>query len=71
MHPRPQILALRSSDQVADRGVVHTPAEQRRFGSTVVALPIRHDDRWDGATAAQQQEINQWISGFLAGIFAP
>ena len=63
---RPRILSLRSSDQVADSGVVHSPAEQRRFGSTVMALPYtRHNDMWDGATPAQQQEINAAISAFL------
>lgn len=64
---RPRVLSLRSSDQVADSGVVHTPAEQRRFGSTVVTLPrTLHNNMWDGATAAQQQEMNALISAFLA-----
>ncbi|MFD1470526.1 serine aminopeptidase domain-containing protein [Hymenobacter caeli] len=63
---RPQILSLRSSDQVADSGVVHTPAEQRRYGSTVVRLPhTLHDDMWDGATDGQKQEINALIAEFL------
>ncbi|WP_317164763.1 serine aminopeptidase domain-containing protein [Hymenobacter ginkgonis] len=63
---RPRILSLRSSDQVADSGVVHTLAEQRHFSSTVVTLPHTiHNDMWDGATAAQQQEINALISAFL------
>ncbi|AWM32908.1 alpha/beta hydrolase [Hymenobacter nivis] len=64
---QPRVLSLRSSDQVADSGVVPSPAEQRRFGSAVVRLPaIIHNDMWDGATPTQQQEINGWITRFLA-----
>ena len=63
---RPRVLSLRSSDQVADPGVLPTPAEQRRYRCAVVRLPAtRHDDLWDGATPAQQQEINGWIARFL------
>ncbi|MGI4885517.1 MAG: serine aminopeptidase domain-containing protein [Janthinobacterium lividum] len=63
---RPRVLSLRSNDQVADSGVVPTPAEQRRFGCTVVQLPATlHNDMWDGATPAQQQEINALIARFL------
>ncbi|RZK26251.1 MAG: alpha/beta hydrolase [Hymenobacter sp.] len=63
---RPQVLSLRSSDQVADPGVVPTPDEQARLGTLVVALPATiHNDMWDGATELQRQEMNQWISCFL------
>lgn len=64
---RPHVLSLRSSDQPADVGVLPTPAEQAKFGMTIVQLPATiHDDMWDGATAAQQQEMNNLISNFLA-----
>ncbi|MGI4740778.1 MAG: hypothetical protein ACRYG7_36885 [Janthinobacterium lividum] len=63
---RPQVLSLRSSDQVADPGVVPTPDEQARLGTLVVALPATiHNDMWDGATDSQKQEMNRWISQFL------
>jgi pimeloyl-ACP methyl ester carboxylesterase len=63
---RPQVLSLRSSDQVADPGVIPSPAEQARLGTLVVALPATiHNDMWDGATALQQQEMSKWISRFL------
>ena len=63
---RPRILSLRSCDQVADSAVVPTPAEQRRFGSTIISLPhTRHDEMWDGATADQKCEMNALISKFL------
>jgi dienelactone hydrolase len=64
---RPHVLSLRSSDQPADAGVLPTPAEQAKFGMTIVQLPATvHNDMWDGATAAQQQEMNSLISTFLA-----
>lgn len=62
---RPQVLSLRSSDQVADPGVLPTPDEQAKLGTLVIALPATiHNDMWDGATALQQQEMNKWISVF-------
>jgi dienelactone hydrolase len=64
---RPHVLSLRSSDQPADAGVLPTPAEQAKFEMTIVQLPATiHNDMWDGATAAQQQEMNHLISNFLA-----
>lgn len=63
---RPQALSLRSSDQVADPGVLPTPTEQAKFGTMVVALPATlHNDMWDGATTGQKQEMSKWISSFL------
>lgn len=64
---RPRVLSLRSSDQPADAGVLPTPAEQAAFGMTIVPLPTTlHNDMWDGATLAQQREMNGFISKFLA-----
>jgi len=64
---RPRVLSLRSSDQPADAGVLPSSAEQAKFGMTIVQLPTTsHNDMWDGATAAQQQEMNKLISNFLA-----
>ena len=63
---RPRVLSLRSSDQVADSGVLPTLAEQRRFRTTIITLPhTMHNDMWDGATPAQKQEINAYITRFL------
>jgi predicted dienelactone hydrolase len=64
---RPRVLSLRSSDQVADAGVLPTSAEQKQFNTTIIKLPnTLHNDMWDGATAAQKQEMNVAISQFLA-----
>lgn len=63
---RPRVLSLRSSDQPADAGVLPTPAEQAAFGMTIVQLPATlHNDMWDGATLAQQREMNGFIAKFL------
>ncbi|SFP98826.1 alpha/beta hydrolase family protein [Hymenobacter arizonensis] len=63
---QPRVLSLRSSDQVADDGVLPTPAEQQLYGTTIVTLPNTiHNDMWDGATEAQKQEMNSIISRFL------
>jgi len=63
-HPR--ILSIRSSDQVADEGVLPTDAEQKTFGIKTVKLPATiHNDMWDGATEAQKLEMSKIISNFL------
>ena len=63
----PQLLSLRSSDQTADPGVVPTPAEQAAFHIRIVQLPATsHGSMCDAATTAQQQEMNRYISTFLA-----
>ena len=63
---RPKVLSLRSSDQVADAGVLPTRAEQKRWGTKIIQLPAtKHDAMWDGATPAQQQEMQAYIAAFL------
>lgn len=63
---QPRVLSLRSSDQPADAGVIPSPAEQAKFGIIIVTLPhTLHNDMWDGATPAQQQEMNALVSSFL------
>lgn len=62
----PRILSIRSSDQIADQGVLPTVEEQRAFGIQIVQLPATiHNDMWDGATQGQKQEINRVISAFI------
>lgn len=66
---RPRLFSIRSSDQQADVGVIPTAEEQRRFGMQIVTLPAtRHDDMWDGATAAQKAEIVGHIERFLRSV---
>ena len=64
---RPRILSLRSSDQVADPGVLPTPAEQAQYGVAIVQLRNTiHNDMWDGASPAQKREMQAAIARFLA-----
>jgi predicted dienelactone hydrolase len=64
--PYPRVLSLRSSDQLADVGVLPTPTEQAQFGIELIQLPATiHNDMWDGATEAQKQQMNAAVSYFL------
>ncbi|WP_461139614.1 hypothetical protein [Spirosoma pomorum] len=41
----PRILSIRSSDQVADKGVLATVEEQKQFGIRIIQLPATlHND---------------------------
>lgn len=63
---KPQILSIRSSDQPADKGVLPSAEEQKKFGIKIVKLENTiHNDMWDGATDEQKREINRIISDFL------
>ncbi|MBC6607517.1 alpha/beta hydrolase [Hymenobacter sp. BT188] len=63
---RPHILTIRSSDQVADDGVLPTAAEQKKYAIQIVKMEnMTHNDIWDGATEEKKQEINRTINNFL------
>jgi len=63
---KPKIYSLRSSDQVADEGVLPTDPEQTKFGITIQKLPNTiHNDMNDNATAIQKSEMLNWILKFL------
>lgn len=63
---QPLVLSIRSSDQVADPGVLPSAKEQSKFGIRIVQLPATlHNDMWDGATAQQKAEILSHIDRFL------
>jgi len=52
--------------QPADAGVLPTLAEKKRWGTTLIQLPVtKHNDMWDGATLAQQEEMQAYIAAFL------
>lgn len=62
----PRILSIRSSDQIADAGVLPTQAEQEKFKMKIIKLNNTiHNDMWDGASEKQKQEMTQIISSFL------
>jgi predicted dienelactone hydrolase len=54
---RPRICSARSSDQVADAGVLPSPADQARLGMVIENVPVTHNDMWNGATPAQKSAM--------------
>lgn len=67
-HPGAKILSLRSSDQVADAGVIPSPDEARTLDLTITPVATRHDDMGDAATEAQQAQMLAVIDAFLKRI---
>ena len=61
----PKICSLRSSDQSADPGVLPSPAEQAALGMAIIAVPVKHDDMWDGATSRQKAAMLKAIGRCL------
>ena len=63
---KPKIYSLRSSDQVADEGVLLTEEEQKKFGIKIIKLSnTLHNDMDDHANNEQRQEIRKYVMEFL------
>jgi len=62
---RPKILSLRSSDQVADPGVLPSAEEQKKYGIKIVKVTAKHNDMGGMATEGQKKEIVNYILNFL------
>lgn len=63
---QPKIYSLRSSDQIADEGVLPTIEEQKKFNIKIIKLPNTiHNDMCDNANSVQRQEIKKYILTFL------
>lgn len=55
---RPRICSVRSSDQVADPGVLPSPEEQARLGMVIGTVPgLIHNDMWDAATPERKAAV--------------
>ena len=64
---QPKIYSLRSSDQLADEGVLPTTEEQQKYGIKIIKLKNTiHNDMDDHANADQRKEINGYILDFLS-----
>lgn len=50
----PHFCSLRSTDQMADEGVLPSTEEIGRLHMQVTVVPMIHNDMWDGATDAQK-----------------
>lgn len=65
---QPRTLTIRSSDQIADPGVLPDADEARRAGTCVVALKdARHNDMHDGGPAALRERIQAAVVAFVQG----
>ena len=63
---QPKIYSLRSSDQVADEGVLPTNEEQKKFNIRIIQLKNTiHNDMMDSATKKQKKEMNNYIEEFI------
>lgn len=63
---KPKIYSLRSSDQIADEGVLPTNEEQKKYGITLIKLPNTiHNDMDDDGTKEQKEEIVNYFLKFL------
>jgi dienelactone hydrolase len=62
----PKVYSLRSSDQIADEGVLPTLEEQEKMNMKIIRLPNTfHNDMNDNGTQEQKKEINNYINSFL------
>jgi hypothetical protein len=64
----PRICSARSSDQVADPGVLPDAAEQSRLGMVIMPVPVIHNDMWNGATEPQRRAMLAVLDRCLAGL---
>ena len=63
---QPKVYSLRSSDQVADEGVLPTVEEQKKYSIKIIKLPNTiHNDMNDNANTIQREEIRKYVLGFL------
>jgi hypothetical protein len=59
-------MSLRSSDQLADDGVLPSEDEQINLGIKIVKLPTTiHNEMNDGATEEQKKEMWNYILTFI------
>lgn len=64
-----QILSLRASDFPADKDVLPTEIEQKKYGSCVVNIPkAKHNDISDFGPEWLKERINVLINSYLSGL---
>jgi predicted dienelactone hydrolase len=63
---QPKIYSLRSSDQLADEGVLPTSEEQKKYGIKIIPLKNTiHNNMDNSGNEEQKKEINDYILTFL------
>lgn len=61
----PKIYTLRSNDHPADQGVLPTKEEQKKYGITVQATAINHNNMLDGAKDEEKKVLLGFIEKYL------
>ena len=62
----PKVYSLRSSDQPADKNVLPTEDEQKKFGMVIIKLPkTTHNQMDNNANNEQREEIRNHVLAFL------
>lgn len=63
---KPKVYSLRSSDQLADQGVLPNKIEEKNYRMTIIKLPHTvHNDMDDHANNEQREEIRRYVITFL------
>jgi predicted peptidase len=63
---QPRIYSLRSSDQLADEGVLPTSEEQKQYGTKIIQLKnTTHNHMDNSGDEEQKKEINYYVLTFL------
>ena len=63
-----EVLSIRASDFPADKGVLHTLAEQEEYDSCIVTIPnAKHNDIADFGPVWLKEKINVLINNYLQG----
>jgi pimeloyl-ACP methyl ester carboxylesterase len=63
----PLVCSIRSSDQVADEGVLPTPREAREHGMRIVPCSVPHNAMNDHAAPEQHRELTGLVLEMLRG----
>ncbi len=61
----PKICSIRSDNFNADPGVLPPPPDQQALGITILNVPVKHDDMWDGGTRMEKEAILKGIATCL------
>lgn len=62
----PKIYTLRSSNYLADEGVLPTEQEQKKYGIKVQLTPVTHSDMDNDATIEQRKLLNTYIEEYIS-----
>lgn len=62
----PKIYTLRSKNYSADKDVLPTEQEQKKYGITVQLTSVNHSDMDNDATIEEQKALNNYIENYLS-----